>query len=52
MIGEDKFTVVIIVMSIIFTGLAVYLILLDRKLTRLEKKQKELTSGRKEVNTL
>lgn len=52
MVGEDKFAVVVIVMSIIFVGLAVYLFLLDRKLTKLEKKQQELISGRKEVNTL
>ncbi len=50
MIGEDKFAVVIIVMSVIFAGLALYLILLDRKLTRLEKKQKELTTGRKAID--
>lgn len=40
--GEDKFLVVVIVMGIIFTGLAVYLFLLDRKLNKLEKKQNEL----------
>lgn len=38
MIGEDKFIVVLIVMAIIFCGLAVYLFLIDRKLSRIEKK--------------
>ncbi len=50
MIGEDKYAVVVIVMAVIFTGLALYLILLDRKLTRLEKKQKELSASRNEIN--
>ncbi|MGE5382745.1 MAG: CcmD family protein [Omnitrophica WOR_2 bacterium] len=48
MIGEDKFAVVAIVMAIIFCGLAVYLILLDRKLTRIEKKQQELLTNKNE----
>ncbi|HOI86510.1 MAG TPA: CcmD family protein [Lentimicrobium sp.] len=39
---SDKFFVVAIVMAIIFTGLAVYLFLLDRKLSRIEKKQSEM----------
>lgn len=46
MIGEDKFAVVAIVMAIIFTGLALYLFLLDRKLSRIEKKQKELIENK------
>jgi len=46
MIGEDKFMVVAIVMAIIFTGLAVYLFLLDRKLSKIEKKQKELIDSK------
>ncbi|MBW6489627.1 MAG: CcmD family protein [Lentimicrobium sp.] len=48
MIGDDKFFVVLIVMVIIFSGLGVYLFMLDRKLTRIEKKQKEI-SGQKSV---
>lgn len=47
--GEDKFLVVVIVMGIIFTGLAVYLFLLDRKIGRLEKKQDELLSKKQDV---
>ncbi len=43
MIGDDKFFVVIIVMSIIFAGLGFYLFTIDRKLSKIEKKQKELT---------
>lgn len=41
MIGEDKYLVVAIVMAIIFIGLACYLFILDRKLTRMEKKQSD-----------
>ncbi len=48
MIGEDKFIVVAIVMAIIFTGLAVYLFLLDRKLSRIEKRQKEIIANKQE----
>ena len=48
MIGEDKFLVVALVMAIIFSGLAVYLYLLDRKLSRIEKKQRELTANKQE----
>ena len=44
MIGDDKMFVVIIVMFIIFLGLGVYLYILDRKLTKIEKKQQELSS--------
>lgn len=40
--GNDKFFVVVIVMSIIFAGLGTYLFLIDRKLSRIEKKQKAL----------
>ncbi|MCB9014509.1 MAG: CcmD family protein [Lentimicrobiaceae bacterium] len=39
MIGEDKYMVVAIVMAIIFAGLGVYLLLLDKKLSKMEKKQ-------------
>lgn len=39
MIGDDKYMVVAIVMAIIFAGLGVYLLLLDKKLSRMEKKQ-------------
>lgn len=46
LIGEDKFLVVALVMAIIFTGIAVYLIILDRKLGKIEKKQQELISDR------
>ncbi len=48
MIGDDKFLVVAIVMTIIFVGLGIYLFLLDRKLGKIEKKQQELTSTVKE----
>ena len=44
MIGEDKLIVVIMVMAIIFIGLGIYLFVLDRKLTRIEKKQEEFKS--------
>lgn len=42
--GDDKMFVVIMVMFIIFLGLGVYLYILDRKLTKIEKKQQELSS--------
>lgn len=42
MIGEDKFMVVAIVMAIILIGIGTYLVFIDRKLSRLEKKQAEL----------
>lgn len=45
MIGDDKFLVVAIVMTIIFVGLGIYLFLLDRKLSKIEKRQQELTSA-------
>mgnify|MGYP000922274396 CR=1 FL=1 len=48
MIGEDKFLVVALVMAIIFSGLAVYLYLLDRKLSKIEKKQQELLANKQE----
>ena len=38
---SGKINVVIGVISIIFTGIVVYLILLDRKLKRIEKELKE-----------
>lgn len=44
MIGEDKFMVVAIVMAIILIGIGAYLFFIDRKLSRLEKKQEELKS--------
>lgn len=46
-IGEDKFLVVVMVISVIFIGLAVYLLLLDRKLSRIEKKQAEIICQQK-----
>lgn len=45
--GESKYLVVAIVMAIIFTGLAIYLIILDRKLTRMEKKQTDFMDTKK-----
>lgn len=48
LIGEDKFLVVAMVMAVIFTGIAIYLFVLDRKLTRIEKKQQELISAKKD----
>ncbi|MDY0101956.1 MAG: CcmD family protein [Lentimicrobium sp.] len=42
MTGDDKLFVVILVMFMIFLGLGVYLYMLDRKLTRIEKKQEEI----------
>lgn len=41
MIGEDKYLVVAVVMGIIFAGLGVYLLLIDRKITRIERKREE-----------
>lgn len=41
MIGDDKYFVVAMVMAIIFTGLGIYLYLIDRKLSRIEKKHVE-----------
>ncbi|MFH1118442.1 MAG: hypothetical protein V1775_01375 [Bacteroidota bacterium] len=47
MIGEDKYLVVALVMAIIFSGLGVYLYLIDRKISRLEKKQEESANQNK-----
>lgn len=44
--GSDKFFVVVIVMSIIFAGLGTYLFLIDRKLSRMEKKLKEFRESK------
>ena len=44
MMGDDKMFVVIIVMFIIFLGLGIYLFILDRKLTKIEKRQQEITN--------
>lgn len=52
MIGDDKFLVVAIVMTIIFVGLGVYLFLLDKKLGKIEKKQQEITSAVNEKNRI
>lgn len=41
--GDDKLFVVILVMFVIFLGLGVYLYMLDRKLTKIENKQQEIT---------
>ena len=41
MIGDDKYFVVAMVMAIIFTGLGIYLFLIDRKLSRIERKHEE-----------
>lgn len=41
MISNDKLFVVIMVMAIVFAGLGTYLFLIDRKLSRIEKKHKE-----------
>jgi CcmD family protein len=43
MFGDDKLFVVIIVMSIIFLGFGFYLFTIDRKLSKIEKKQRELS---------
>lgn len=50
--GEDKFFVVVMVISVIFIGLAVYLLLLDRKLSRIEKKQAEIFCQQKRSQDL
>ncbi|GAP45199.1 hypothetical protein TBC1_121020 [Lentimicrobium saccharophilum] len=44
--GSDKSFVVVIVMSIIFAGLGTYLFLIDRKLSRMEKKLKEFRESK------
>lgn len=41
MTGGGKFNVVIAVLAVIFTGITVYLILIDRKVSRIEKQRKE-----------
>ena len=40
MYSEGKIYVVVAVLSIIFAGLAIYLIMLDRKISKLEKNRK------------
>lgn len=44
MMDDNKMFVVIMVMFIIFLGLGIYLFMLDRKLSKIEKKQQELSS--------
>lgn len=39
--GDDKILVVVGVLGVIFVGLAVYLISIDRKISRLEKQKKD-----------
>ncbi len=39
--GEDKYNVVIGVLSVIFLCIVIYLIVLDRKIRRLEKQKKQ-----------
>ncbi len=39
--SSGKIYVVVLVMSIIFVGVAVYLFLLDRRISKLEKQRKE-----------
>jgi len=43
MMDSDKLFVVIAVIAVIFAGLFVYLIFLDRKIHRLEKSRKDKT---------
>ena len=50
MIGDDKYFVVAMVMAIIFTGLGIYLYLIDRKLSRIEKKHEEKKQVRMDIN--
>lgn len=38
--GNQKFVAVIVVLSIIFIGIATYLFILDKKISRMEKKDK------------
>lgn len=49
LIGDDKFLVVAMVMAIIFTGIAVYLFILDKKLSKIEKRQQEILAEKKEM---
>jgi Na+/H+ antiporter NhaA len=39
--GDDKINVVIGVLSVIFTCIIIYLVIIDRKITRLEKQRKQ-----------
>lgn len=39
--GDDKINVVIGVLGVIFTGIIVYMIIIDRKISRLEKQRKQ-----------
>ena len=43
--SEGKIYVVVLVVAIVFTGLTIFAIITDRKLTRLEKEVKNLKSG-------
>jgi hypothetical protein len=47
MIGEDKYLVVAMVMAVIFIGFGIYLFLIDRKISRIEKKQNEMSDRTK-----
>lgn len=47
MIGEDKYLVVAMVMAVIFIGFGIYLFLIDRKISRIEKKQNEMNDRTK-----
>lgn len=47
MVGEDKYLVVAMVMAIIFIGFGIYLYLIDRKITGIEKKQNEINDRTK-----
>lgn len=47
MVGEDKYLVVAMVMAVIFIGFGIYLYLIDRKISRIEKKQNELNDRTK-----
>lgn len=39
--AEGKIYVVVAVIAVIFTGLVIYLLLLDRKISKLEKRKEE-----------
>jgi hypothetical protein len=47
MVGEDKYLVVAMVMAVIFIGFGIYLYLIDRKISRIEKKQDEMNDRTK-----
>jgi hypothetical protein len=47
MVGEDKYLVVAMVMAVIFIGFGIYLFLIDRKISRIEKKQNEMSNRTK-----